>query len=171
MNVKTLKHIVTISEKVAIPVFKEFGASTDTKIEFFVCQFHNQYNGLIGNNILRQMKAIINMKDNILKLEETEIPIRYTNDGVEYYFEKKGLHKIMLPVEQKNGLIYNPQIILNDKNIEIMEGVYEAENYNINAFVQVNGNLPQRVILETQDTDEVTPENFYTIELNEKPDK
>lgn len=62
--------------------------------------------------------------------------------------KKTGLHQVSLTVEQKNRIVYNPQTIYDDKNIEIMEGVYEAENYKINAFVKLNGTLPQRIIQE-----------------------
>lgn len=166
MNIKTLQHTITITEKVSIPNFEEFGGDPEMKLEFLVCEFHNHYNGLIGNNILRQMQAIINLKENFLQLEDRKIPIRYTNGGVEHYFGKIGLHEVTLPVTQKQGLVYNPQTILKDKNIEILEGVYEAANYKINALVNMNGNSPQKATLEAF-VDEVSKENFYTIEPND----
>lgn len=45
---------------------------------------------MIGNNTLRQMKSIVNLKDNFLEAGEIKIPFQYTNDGVEYYLKKNG---------------------------------------------------------------------------------
>lgn len=105
MNIKTLQHTIQVTEKVLVPSFEEFGDTPNVKIEFLVCNFHDQYNGLIGNNILRQLKAIVNLKDNVLTINDRNLHIRYTNDSVEYYFERKGLHEVILPIEQKEGLI------------------------------------------------------------------
>lgn len=167
---KTLQHHIKVKEQVSIPVFKEFSENSEKKIKFLVCPFHDQYNGLIGNDILKEFKIIVNLRDNFLDIDGRHIPIKYNNDGTEFYFEKRGLHEVSLPVEQKEGLIYNPQTILENEKIEIIEGIYEANDSKIQALVNVSGNLPKRVVLKSQDTIEVNTENFYinTIQENEE---
>lgn len=45
------------------------------KLEFLLFKFHDANNGLIGNNILRQLFAVINLKENFLEIGDKRIPI------------------------------------------------------------------------------------------------
>ena len=138
INIKTLLHNIQIQEKVSVPIFNEFGEFPEEKIEFLVCKFHDKYDGLIGNNILKKLKATINMGDDILLIGNNKIPLHYLNETAEYCFEKIGIHEVILSVSQKEGLVYNPQTLISNGNIKILKGVYFAENYKINALIEVN---------------------------------
>lgn len=73
---KTLQHIINIKEKVSIPLFEELG-NTENKVEFLVCKFDTRYDGLIGNNILGKLNAIVNFKENILEIDGKRIPLKH----------------------------------------------------------------------------------------------
>lgn len=167
-NLKTLQHNIKLNEKVAIPIFEEFVENSENKIEFLVCHFHDHYDGLIGNDILKQLKAIINLKENILDINGKHIPINYAIDSNEYYFEKDGFYAITLAVEHQNGLVYSPQHFCENKNVEIIENIHDAENFKINALIKVNGNTPRTIKFDTPKTVKVTNENFCVYNIQEE---
>lgn len=67
-----------MNKKVKIPLFKEFGK--DKTAEFLEFKFHQVFNGLIGNNILIPLDAILDFKNRRLIVDEKEIPIFFNKE-------------------------------------------------------------------------------------------
>lgn len=104
--IKTLQHQVTITEKAVIPAFQEFNI-TNNALEFYVLKFHNHYDGLLGNDILKTYNTCINYKNNSIQINGQDMPILFDNKNSEnreetndkpIFFEEqynKNLSKIM----------------------------------------------------------------------------
>ena len=77
----------------------------DDKIEFFICKFHTKYDGLFGNNILKKLKAIIDLKDDLFVVGNKKIPMNYTLEDKEYFFETDGVYNVELNINKENGTL------------------------------------------------------------------
>lgn len=79
-------------------------------VDFIVVKFHNYYDGLIGNDILKRLNALIDYKNNQLNLNEksvslifgneTELKTNITNQA--YIKEKKSLKSKVISKESNN---------------------------------------------------------------------
>lgn len=65
------------SEVIQIPLLKTF-KSTDSH-RFYIYEVDSNYGGLIGSDLLKQLDANIDMKNQILRTRDTEIPIIYSS--------------------------------------------------------------------------------------------
>lgn len=164
LQIRTLQHIINVSEKVRIPLFKEFG-DPKSRIDFYVCRFHDLYDGLIGNNILRQLKAKIDYENNILHIGNKTIPLQFEVQNAQYYlFSKDGNYDVDIPVNQKEGLMYISGNTSKDGRVEILEGAYEVTNYLANTTVAIKDDLPKRIKFNMKAASPVTCDNFYVSE-------
>ena len=93
INVKTLMHCFQITEKVHIPLFSELG-DKNKLVEFYVCNFSAQYDGIIGNNILVEFNAIIDLEKNILRIGPKTIPILFFKETSIYHFDQEGFYEV-----------------------------------------------------------------------------
>lgn len=93
--IKTLQHRINLEEKVRIPAFKEFSTGLDT-IEFYIAKFHEYYDGLIGNDILRPLMAQICYRDNTIRLGENTLPL---------FFRSKDHHEDQSNENEENNYI------------------------------------------------------------------
>lgn len=74
VNIKTLAGTRPCETKVTIEPFLEFDSKE--KLEFLELEFHDEYDGLIGNNILRPLQVEISYKEKSLKVNTgNEIPL------------------------------------------------------------------------------------------------
>lgn len=137
----------------------------------YICKFHDQYDGLIGNNILRQFKAKIDLENNKLIMGQNEIRIHFetSNDQI-CFFAKMGTYEVNIPIIHQEGLVYSPEVFSDNKDLKINEGIYNVSDYKMIALVEKLNDIPIKVKFDCQETTKLTEENFYvTEETNNKP--
>lgn len=168
LHLKTLKNIVPISEKVRIPLFVELG-DPKQEIEMLVCKFHDFFDGILGNNVLRQLNVKIDYEKSCLLVGGKSTPIHFQQEENEehYSFKKNGNYIVNIPVRQENGLAYTAGKSSANGKITIHEGVYEVSNFKMEAVVQVLADSESSVHFNTQETEPVTEQNFHIIEDRE----
>lgn len=146
-----------VNEKVKIPLFNELGNSSEM-IEFIVVKFHNFYHGLIGNDILKRLNAIIDYKNNQLNIDGKLIPLIFGN---------KTEHKVNISVEQEEGLAYVKEQKSLIGNVIIKEGVYNIENHKLEAEIKTTEDCIIPPNIGTVYIEEVNYKNFNVIEEKE----
>lgn len=165
LQLKTLNHVVNIHEVVNIPLFEELSSSSQ-KVEFLVCDFHDRFDGLIGNNILMQIKAVVDYRTNHLIVGEKKIKLCFdsnnkTNDvGSGNEYEEMELD---LTVSQKDGLGFIKE--RQEHSIIIEEGIYNIENFKMQTKVRILKNdLNGIEIPQPLEVEEVDGRNYNIIE-------
>lgn len=88
------------NEVVNIPLMETFRSTEFHK--FYVYNVDSNYGGLIGSDLLKQLDANIDMKNQILKTRDTEIPIIYSPPFT-VHIEPRSETRTDVPVDLKNG--------------------------------------------------------------------
>lgn len=152
IHIKTLQHTIHVTEKIRLPLFKEFGNSNE-EIYFLVCKFHDTYDGIIGNDILKRFDAKIDYKLNQLEINNNTVPISFQNEKP---------CTIQLIVNQKNGLAYLKEKKFFEGKAIIKEGIYNVENHKIE--IQTSEEFRNPIKLSPDEAIEVNNENFCILE-------
>lgn len=164
INIKTINQDVKITHKAVIPLFKELGDSTK-KVEMYVFPFHENYDGLIGNNILMPLKTKIDLGQQILTTIYNEIQIHFENKNKEtkYNITQKGEYELTVPVLQKDGLAYLQERKSSDGEITIQEGIYEVQNYTATVKLNIQSDTNKFIAISPLQTEIVNHHNFNII--------
>lgn len=88
-------------EVIEIPLFPSFNSNESHK--FYLYDVDPKYEGLIGNDLLGQLNAIINLKDQILSTESVHIPIINNNSDYAIILPPRAEYRVQLPVNQHSG--------------------------------------------------------------------
>lgn len=111
-----------------IPIFPEFNRQDNLK--FYLFNFHNVYDGLIGCDNLKLLNARLDFVNSKLLTPNCNIPIHYQESCQKISFQKRiDPHtKIItkVPVNQNNGDIIIPGQII--QNCEIPETLTNSKN-------------------------------------------
>lgn len=90
------------NETACVPLPAIFRSSEYHK--FYVYNVDDRYDGLIGSNLLKQLRANIDMENQILRLKHINIPIIYTPPMREiYYLPPRSELRVSLPVNFSDG--------------------------------------------------------------------
>lgn len=82
------------------PLFKTFKSLNYHK--FYVFDVDSRYQGLIGSDLLKQLDATIDMKNQVLKTKDTEIPIIYNAPTI-IVVEPRCEQRVKIPTDLQNG--------------------------------------------------------------------
>lgn len=96
LEIKTVGTPVFISEELVIPKGK-FIFQTQKDCVFQIHNFNNQFDGLIGNNILYPNNAEINFKNKTLKLNNEIIPLFFSEEDEQEYNKEINHLENMIP--------------------------------------------------------------------------
>lgn len=88
------------NEVIYIPLLKTF--NSNEKHKFYIYDVDNRYDGLIGSDLLKMIDATIDMKNQILRTKNTEIPIVYS-PSFEVAIEPRSETRVRVPTDLKNG--------------------------------------------------------------------
>lgn len=116
------------NEVIVIPIFNIF--NENQKHKFYVFKFSDKYDGIIGTNLLEQIKAIIDMNRKLLITPRIKIPIIYECDDSTYNITINPRSKqiVKIPVNIEKGTV-----LLNytnfGKSVETPEAIVNVENY------------------------------------------
>lgn len=89
------------NEVIEIPLLPTF--VSDDWHKFYVYEVDPRYDGLIGNDLLQQLGAIIDLKERILKTNSTCIPIINNNLNYKITVQPRSEQRFKLPVDQYSG--------------------------------------------------------------------
>lgn len=155
-------------QKATIPLFKELGDPLK-KVEMYVFPFHEKYDGLIGNNILIPLKSKIDFENQILVTKDKETKLHFNSEPEQfnYKIETKGEFELNIPVLQKEGLAYLPEQKSSDGKTTMHEGIYNVDNYKINARIRTEDDGNKYLKFNPLQTQVVNDQNFNIIEEEE----
>lgn len=132
INLKSINQTVNIFSKVAIPLFKEF--NEDNKfIEFLEHKFHSEYDGLIGNNILKPLNVEISYKNQTLITEKASIKLYFDKTEEEYDSLIKNLNEnviFSIDLDKKNSILEQCRIkhLNQEETFSITKVIKEYSN-------------------------------------------
>lgn len=91
----------THDQVIDIPLLPTF--ETDTWHTFYIYDVDARYDGLIGNDLLQQLDAVIDLKNQVLMTSTTHIPI--INNNLHYIIDipPRTEQRVKLPVDQHSG--------------------------------------------------------------------
>lgn len=127
------------SEVISIPLMPTFCSNQEHK--FYIYNVDSRYDGLIGSDLLKELEASVDMKDQILHTRFTSIPIIYNPAPYNVKLHARSEQRVKLPTDQYSG-----HAILNFK--EFCPGVRMPT-----AIVQCNNGYATTIIQNLTDKD------------------
>lgn len=94
LTLKTLQNMILSDTIYRVPLFSELGKSTE-RMFLIECKFHDEYDGIIGNDILRTYNAIIDYDKNRLVINNRTVPLLFPK-----------FHHVKLVTHVECGLIH-----------------------------------------------------------------
>lgn len=88
------------NEAIYIPLFKTF--KSFDKHKFYIYNVDARYDGLIGSDLLKQLGAVVDMENQVLRTKDVTIPIIY-NPPHEVVLEPRTETRVKVPVNLPNG--------------------------------------------------------------------
>lgn len=89
------------SEVIDIPLLPTFNSSEHHK--FYLYDVDSRYDGVVGDDLLRQIGALIDLKRNILKTNTTIIPIIHNGTSYEVRIAPRTEQRVKLPTDLHTG--------------------------------------------------------------------
>ena len=88
-------------EVVKTPLMPTFNCNYIQK--FYVYNVDSKYDGLIGNDLLKQLEAVIDLKHKVLKTKYSKIPIIYNDSEYILVLPPRSEIRVSLPTNQHSG--------------------------------------------------------------------
>lgn len=128
-------------------MFSELGNPQDW-IYLIECKFHNTYDGIIGNDILRKYKAVTDYNQNILKINNQIIPLKFPSN-----------HTVKFVTNVECGLVHITDFRSSSGEIILKEGIYNSENFKVE--IETNLECPEIIYIKPENAWPVTMENYF----------
>lgn len=97
------------------------------KLKFYVFKFHRFFDGLIGYESLRDLKAILNTSNNTLKIGKKIITMKKMfPEEHKLNLTEQTFQYIQLPVRKNRSFVVEKEV--NTKHFTILPGLYKASN-------------------------------------------
>jgi hypothetical protein len=120
------------------------------KSQFFVLDFHNFFDGLIGYEFLQQIKATINADKNLLNLPDLSIQmIKKFPINNKVTINANETRHVKIPVNLRNGDFYLPVTEIQPF-IFINEGIYRATDNVAVLAISNNSDKKQNLFIKQQ---------------------
>lgn len=124
------QHVINKSASIDIFQIKK-------KLKFYIFQFHRFFDGLIGYETLRDLKAIVNTADNTLKIGRKIIKMKkMVPEEHKINITEQEFQFINLPVKQKGSFIIEQET--PTKHFTILPGLYEEKHGKAIMAVRTN---------------------------------
>ncbi|KAK9695860.1 hypothetical protein QE152_g32285 [Popillia japonica] len=136
----TTRHDYTID----IPCLKTFKAPHE-RLKFHVFDFSENYDGLIGVNLMRQLGAVIDVPNGVLKTKFGEIKIYWENSTVNLGPRERKIVKIPVTKNCSNILINHqklapgvemPSLITSAKDFYAIAEIANFNNHSIKVGIE-----------------------------------
>lgn len=164
ITITTILNKHSLNTKINLPFFKEFREEGD--MEFFVFQFHNYFDGLIGLDILSELKATVDLGNRTLRTTNSTIPLQFkpnlTSGKILVPSFSKTIAKI--PVDTRNGDFLMQKTFL-EPNLYFSEGIYFAREWY--SLIEITNTSNQEKIICIEQPIKTIPYNTQNfIEVN-----
>lgn len=148
IEIKTAFNTHIIDQQITINGLAEF--KTNEPIQFLLFNFHNYFDGLIGLELLQQLKIKLDFNNSTLEIRDgTQIPLMFKPNFMSTIYTVPPQNKIIahLPVDIENGDIHIKPLEIN-RNLLIPEGIYQSKNWY--SFIEVTNysDEPQNFVIE-----------------------
>lgn len=177
-HIQTAHNVSYHDEVCEIPIFKIFNVKDSHK--FYIFKFNDNYEGLIGADLLKQLKATINLESKVLATPFTEIPIIYETENKNVKQTQSNAKKIpiikinipgrtekvvKLPVKMQSGSGILNYLKFSD-GIETPKALVNVEN-NF-AITTIVNSTEKSVNLNIFEAIDIEPLNLLEINCMEK---
>lgn len=126
-KMSALNTLHNVSQKAIVRAFSEFKLPNEY-FEFFVYRFNNEFEGLLGNDILRKFQAVIDYGRNCMIINKQVLPLFYGLKQTAQLELLPGKHYYAVPVPVQHGNMLINNILHSNDSIFIDEGLYNCEN-------------------------------------------
>lgn len=125
IRMKTVFNSILIDKEVNVKSFREF--KTDEKINFLLFKFHKYFDGLIGLDILQQLKMKLDFDNSILEVNSNQIPLHFKPNLKSKNYDVKPRTTIIakIPVDVEEGDILIKEVPIKP-NLVIAGGIYKS---------------------------------------------
>lgn len=144
LTLKTLQNLVKTTTTYKVPLFSELGDPNE-KIDLIECKFHDFYDGIIGNDILKRFKAVINYTTDTLYIDGRQIKLLYGKTKA-----------VQFVVCQENGLTHISEQRNSKNELILREGLYDVQNFKIE--IQTSLDCPS--VVSITNSTKVDAKNF-----------
>lgn len=156
--VRSVQGDACISRYVTFNPFRGSGFSMDAR--FFVFEFNDIFDGLIGYQYLQMIHAVIDAKMNILKLPDLHIPMLRKHAGLTIDLDSNETKHLVLPIDAPDGdFLLENDVKLNEFSY-ICSGLYSVKDKKACVCVVNKSSDPIRMRTSRITTD---INNFETI--------
>lgn len=146
MTLKTLQNQIRTTTIYRVPLFSELGDENE-QFNLIECKFHDYYDGIIGNDVLKRYGATIDYMQNILFINNLRTPLLYANTRT-----------VKFIVAEETGLIHIKKQCNDKGDLILQEGVYNVQNFKIE--VQTSVDSLDVIHIKNTDTTTVNAKNF-----------
>lgn len=138
-TIMALNKTTIVNEKVEFRLFNEFGSDRPV-VTFYLCRFHEYFDGLLGYDILYANNMQLNLNENILKRGDIKLKIYHKplTRVYDYVIKANGFAKLKIPVDKENGLVVLEERSMLDTSF--VGGLYEAFSWEIEALIENRNN-------------------------------
>jgi len=144
-TVRNVKGIFTIDRYVT---FNPFGESKKSKdLTFFIFDFHDFFDGLIGYESLQDLKANILTEPNLLELPDVKIQMykKFLNEKTQMKLLPNQTKLVKIPTIQENGETWIDQDFNLNETICIHSGIYNVNDFLIHVLATNIGTEPVEI--------------------------
>lgn len=136
------------------------------EVELLLFDFHPHFKGLFGMDILRRLKAKIDLHRFCLETPKSCLKICTQDNPVTEVHVIPAQSKILvnLPVKLKQGDFYNQQTTYNE-HLEISEGLYNSANGHSNMLI-INKSLEDQQLYLEQPLEIIPYNQNHFVEIN-----
>lgn len=149
MTLKTLQNRVETTTIYRVPLFSELGDDKEN-FDLIECKFHDYYDGIIGNDVLKRFGAIIDYTSDSLMINDKKIPLFYA-----------GTHTVQFIIPEENGLVHFSEQRNNTGSVILKEGIYNVQNFKLE--IQTSIDSLDQIYLNTDAITSVNSKNFYIV--------
>lgn len=149
LTLKTLQNRVETTTIYRVPLFSELGDDKEN-FDLIECKFHDYYDGIIGNDVLKRFGAIIDYTSDSLMINDKKIPLFYA-----------GTHTVQFIIPEENGLVHFSEQRNNTGSVILKEGIYNVQNFKLE--IQTSIDSLDQIYLNTDAITSVNSKNFYIV--------
>lgn len=138
-TLRALNNETEINQRVDTTLFKIFGNDAPP-VSYFLYDFHEYFDGMIGNDILSTHGFIIDLKNNLLIRGQIKVKIQFKPLIKQYQSTlNAGVHKVKIPVDVQKG-----DVLIEEQTCGkavIIGGLYKAIDYEADVMIECKSNV------------------------------
>lgn len=164
VTISTVLSKYRLNKSTKLPTFHEF--NEPGQLNFLLFKFHNYFDGLLGLDILSELRAKIDLENKTLNTRNSTLPLLLKpnfNSG-KHIIPANSKIILKIPVDVRNGDVFIKNTIIKP-NLKISEGLYTVKDWF--CPVEISNNSPNNQTLFMEQPLKVDPySSSRFIEIN-----